>query len=336
MQQSGQRKEIVSLHCLKAICALLVVIIHSSVIGKEELQLFLPLAVPCFFAITGSFLYSGNQEKEKKKAYHIAVKTLLTLFGLAVFYVSALSLVQATHHVLKDVFISLLFGCNSPQMIPLWYLASLWQASLVIALVWRWRSCMELTVVLSPFLQYLYSSYLLPLCPHADFYIPCSQPFFAVTCLGMGYLAAKYRLASRLSPFIMFGIFIALLLLMAWVNHSVALALLRPYAGCILYPCAAALAVVFCFRFKEKGVKWVAWIGKYHSANIYFYHVMMMAVLVRLSAFLPDNSMKYCGALLVYILCIPFSMLVNSVKKKLSAWSIFDRKEQKTGSSHEG
>ena len=58
-----QRKSISSLYVLKAICAFLVVIIHFPMKYGYYFYPIVRIAVPCFFMISGYFLYSDNREK---------------------------------------------------------------------------------------------------------------------------------------------------------------------------------------------------------------------------------------------------------------------------------
>jgi len=79
-----QKKDIPGLFALKALCALFVVIIHVPFIGKDTLAPIIRIAVPCFFMISGFFLYSGNAQAETTKAWKWAKKAfMLAFFGTA-------------------------------------------------------------------------------------------------------------------------------------------------------------------------------------------------------------------------------------------------------------
>ncbi|MCH5311501.1 MAG: acyltransferase family protein [Prevotella sp.] len=53
------KQEVYSLTYLKGICAMLVVLIHTHMIGKVALIPFYRCAVPLFFMISGYFLMGG-------------------------------------------------------------------------------------------------------------------------------------------------------------------------------------------------------------------------------------------------------------------------------------
>lgn len=75
--QSDGRKEIPSLYVLKALCALFVVMIHTDFVGKAYLSPVIRIAVPCFYILSGYFLYAGNAQKECSRAWRWVKKAFL-------------------------------------------------------------------------------------------------------------------------------------------------------------------------------------------------------------------------------------------------------------------
>ena len=89
---------IASLYVLKAICAFLVVVIHFPMKYGYYFYPIVRIAVPCFFMISGYFLYNDNREKMLTNLKRALRKTLkVTIFAYA-FY------------ILTAAFISLIFG----------------------------------------------------------------------------------------------------------------------------------------------------------------------------------------------------------------------------------
>lgn len=90
---TGRREAISSLYVLKAICAFIVVACHSPM--KAFPMPFHDIAVPCFFMITGYFLYSEDVAKTVKKAFQNAKKVLgILLFFTCVYFVVDPSIIK--------------------------------------------------------------------------------------------------------------------------------------------------------------------------------------------------------------------------------------------------
>lgn len=58
------KKEYLSLYCLKALCALMVVIIHLGIYEKESIMFMLRCAVPCFLLSADISSIRGKRRKK--------------------------------------------------------------------------------------------------------------------------------------------------------------------------------------------------------------------------------------------------------------------------------
>ena len=110
-----QRKSISSLYVLKAICAFLVVIIHFPMKYGYYFYPIVRIAVPCFFMISGYFLYSDNREKLMSNLKRALRKTLQVTIWAYVFY------------FLVELFLFLIFKNNTldiPSHTLLYYIVA--------------------------------------------------------------------------------------------------------------------------------------------------------------------------------------------------------------------
>ena len=89
-----------SLYVLKAICAFLVVVIHFPMKYGYYFYPIVRIAVPCFFMISGYFLYNDNREKMLSNLKRALSKTLQVTIWAYAFY------------LLVEVFKSIIFGSS--------------------------------------------------------------------------------------------------------------------------------------------------------------------------------------------------------------------------------
>lgn len=183
--------EIPSLHCLKTLCALFVVIIHSRMIGRDGLMPAIVVAVPCFYAISGYFLYTGNRQKEIGRARRWIVKILLITALTNMAYLAFFHLLDR-HYAWRELAFNIFSG--SVISVHLWYLSALWQALLLFLLILR---CCPRLVHLLPCLLLLSLamarySFLFWNEPPA-IWLRCNSITVALPCLSLGYLLADIK-----------------------------------------------------------------------------------------------------------------------------------------------
>ncbi len=126
-----------SLYVLKAICAFLVVVIHFPMKYGYYFFPIVRIAVPCFFMISGYFLYNDNREKMLSNLKRAFCKTLQVTIWAYVFYLlvaifksvilgTSLNIVSQTW--LYYIIAGPLIGSSS----HLWYLIAYLEALIVV------------------------------------------------------------------------------------------------------------------------------------------------------------------------------------------------------------
>lgn len=315
---AAENKSIPSLYALKTLAAFFVVVIHFPMLGKQQLEPLVRTAVPLFYIITGFFLYKGTQEKEVCTAKHWVKKVIVCSILLNVCY-------AIWNYVVHDAILT-------PQMlikaalsgngisVPLWYLTALWQALLVFILLrkrayglmnWSIALCL-----LNPLLgrycflfmengEQLYTS------------IRTNALTVALPYLCIGYASGKYQLCSKWGK-IQYPIILGVAMYAEYytlqccgVNNHVS----------YLFTTAAFSWAFFLWVQQYKGSLpyGAVEIGKQHSANIYYWHSAVGAVIIML---LPGSAWKkMVAAPIVFLLSLLLSMLLlfgkEVVRKKL-------------------
>lgn len=138
----------------------------------------------------------------------------------------------------------------------------------------------------------------------------CLFPLSFQLQLGKNVLLYAFRSTGGHSVLV-FGCFVAEYFLCENVGQSAEMFGFAKVIQCYLYTCSAALIVALCVRNDGAQIKILAWIGKYHSGNIYFYHSLLPRFINRLfgAAFMAD--IEPVLSFVIYLICIPLSMSVN-------------------------
>ncbi len=301
------RDKISSLYCLKAICAFIVVLIHSQSWGSNVYTYpLLGLAVPCFFAIGGYFLYSDTQEKECRKAQKQLKKALKYLIFYTCLYAVFYILYSNARYVWQTIPLTLVTGKGTS--IHLWYLAALWQALLLFLVLRRFFRTLYLFI---PLLILLQSAMLwgLSFSPLASGWYDC-QFFIALCCILNGYTIHQHQKRLTAIP--------------SWVPALIFLFCIIPYesmgliaAKSVLIPNICRVSgsfaiVLFCIKHQNAPCKMLENIGEKHSANIYFYHIIIRIVTVDLMMHCFGVDINNYAAYLVFLLGIPFSIALRA------------------------
>lgn len=149
------KKEIFSLNLLKGICAILVVLIHTHLVGKVALVPFYRCAVPLFYMISGYFLMKENGlwHREKIKGYirkmvsiWIIIDAIYILFSSTLFkeYSPFHGINLNAYNILKVISSEIFFG--GQFCLPLWYItAYVW----TLVIIYFWRKSISTTAYLS-------------------------------------------------------------------------------------------------------------------------------------------------------------------------------------------
>lgn len=317
MPPTSQTKRIDSLYTLKAVCSFFVVTIHTSFFLKGWFTFIIGVAVPCFLAITGYFLYSDSREQELKKCKKGAAKAFKLLLLCSVLY-GMIYYAQGTRYTCADLLLNLITGSQITRL--LWYLAALWEALLLFSLI---RKYLPKLIYYLPFLFLL--AYTIR--THPDF-LYWNQPgdlekwrtsviVTSLPCLCIGYLIHKHKdwLLSHINIILWLPLTLIALACEEYIRWEYRL----PYSFTHLLsiPCTILL-LLFCVRFPHLKIPVLNYIGIHHSANIYFFHIAVIEGLAQIGV-LPSRW----ETALVWLACIPVSMLFNTSTKLLS--SLFKR-----------
>lgn len=305
---TSQRIE--SLYVLKALCSFLVVVVHAQLWGKSHLTPLLGIATPCFLAITGFLLYSADEEREWGKAKKWARKTFLLSLACNALYLSFYLWdgVPLSRYGISGLVLNLFTGhCISTH---LWYLSAVWQALLLLGLLRRYAPrliCMAPLLYLIAYVLRTYGKQLFPMLD-ADtlFILRANALVTALPFLATGYLVHRYKdyLLShlRILPCT------AGILACAYTEYY-----LRRWMGggsiffLSTWPLVAAL-VLLCCRYRSFSLPVLAHIGRVHSANVYYFHIL---VLIYANRLLPDCTAWQ--AALVYAASLPISCIFNAM-----------------------
>lgn len=300
------RTPIPSLFCLKALCALLVVIIHSEIWGKEFISPILGLAVPCFFAISGYFLFSDNKEKEIHQALKWAKKALFLQIFLLFIYWSFFKLYNHSEYVWQTYIIAFFSGTGI--VAHLWYLAALWQALLFFALLRRYMSGIVAIMISALLGDYVTHAYLLPMCPFNATLLKAAC-FSALFNIGGGYMVAKYQLKKYATPLLLVTLILSTIAL-HWQASDI---LSKPATNTlhiIAYTAASASILALCVKYPSVSTPWAVNIGKYHAANIYYYHIIIATLLPDVAIYLFGIDTTAYSAWVTYVLTLLLSIVI--------------------------
>lgn len=182
----GANNRLYFIDALKAICALMVIVIHVDTPYRESLDPITACAVPCFFMISGFCLWGGREEMQnrlfraiKKIAYILLWSSILYL-PLAWFYSYQIKDFSAFS---EQALFDLVVNCVHPFACHLWYLVAYLY---VLGTLWIFNKFFNLT-------KFLYACI----------------PLFLLNCLPLSYCQ---NFVSKALPFVLLGMIIKLLL----------------------------------------------------------------------------------------------------------------------------
>ena len=304
-----RKKRVESLYILKAICSILVVIVHAELCGKAAILPLLGIATPCFLAITGFLLYSADKERELGKATKWAKKSLGLSLVCNAMYLTLYLLDGAplSRYSMGDFLMILLTGHVIST--HLWYLTAMWQGLLIMWLLRRFSPRAIYFVPLLYIFAYILRAYGKLLFPELSsdtlFLMRTNAIVTALPFLATGYLVHKHhaQILSRVNILIC----LAGVLLLIYAEY--ALRLYINTGGSIFFLCTWPLVVCLmlaCCRYKDFTLPVLGRIGRIHSANIYYFHVIL---LIYFNRFWPEETTWQ--ALLIYAATLPVSMLFN-------------------------
>lgn len=304
---ASSKTDIESIYCLKAICALFVVIIHSEMWGHEEVFFLLRIAVPCFYAISGYFLFADDALKECAKACKWIKKTLLLYAFLCIVYASFFHVLHGETYSWRSF--CLCIGTGAVPSVHLWYLNSMWQGLFLFVILrrfhfWHPTILLPLLLVGSAFLAWGLSYF----CPHSPLW-RYGRPLWALSLMSGGYYARKYKL-SHLRTILIAACLTVCLGCVSFIPHPNGFYQILLSRCCYLF--SSVCALVLCVKYSGFSIPLIAWIGKKHSAHIYYYHIMVSLVLEYLSARFVGVNLRHVSP--------PFTFAVTLLLSALFSW----------------
>lgn len=315
---TNQTKRIDSLYTLKAICSFFVVTIHSTFFLKGWFTFIIGVGTPCFLAITGYLLYSNSLEREQTKCTKWAAKSFkLALFCFALYW--GIAIAQGGRFSPATLLLNLVTGFEICQ--PMWYLTALWEALLLFWLIRKYIPKLIYYLPLLCLLTYAIRTHgdaMFPHLEHRDIVLlRCNAIVTSLPFLCIGYLIHKHK--DWLLSHINIILWLPLTLIALACEENIRNAYLLPYSYTHLLsaPCVVLL-LLFCVRFPRLKIPVLNYIGIHHSANIYYFHMAVFVGLAQIGV-LPSRW----ETVLLWLACIPVSMLFNTSTKLLS--SLFKR-----------
>lgn len=315
--QPDVRKDIPSLYVLKALCALFVVMIHTDFAGKAYLSPMIRIAVPCFYILSGFFLYAGNAQKECSRAWRWVKKAFLLSVCLDVIYYFWTSFWTGEWVFLSIKRIAFEILTGTSLSVHLWYIAALWEALVVFIVLRRW-----LPGVI-PFCALLIAFNL----GAGRYYILMDQSSYelsdalrlnfisvALPCLSVGYCIRKWHdaIVAHLSPIKSVIIFTILLYAEEYILTSLNMNNGVSYSLFTL-PLAASVFLLF-LQSRIHYPRILAYIGKEHSQNIYFFHPIVIGLLSIMGVF--ASYSRYTMPVIVYVASLIVSMVIVAAKQR--------------------
>lgn len=302
--------EISSLYILKAICAFFVVACHAPNAGMPVF--FRDLGVPCFFMITGYFLYSPDLSKVISRSSKATRKSLLLLCLLTPIYyiVDPVDLSQTTPALaLRWLFV----GIPNKYGGPLWYLVALFWAMISFRLylgLFKGRRVPWLISLTA--LGLLLGRYRFLFQHEESSYFVLNFLNYALPCVSIGYLTRKYEevLLARwrfLDIAILLSILLSLETYILQTNSN-GLSTLGPML--LTYPTAFAWLCVALQHKSFGAMSFIESIGRDYSASIYYWHMLFVWLFVTVESSTAVNlGYEAFGAFYIFTLSLLIAML---------------------------
>ncbi len=318
----SQTKTYCGLYCLKAICSLFVVIYHVPVLFGNYTVPITGTAVPCFFMISGFFLYSNSREREIQTAWKWIKKIIVISFLLNVFYffVYQEKIIENFENDINWYLPVLLQGgvfCG-----VLWYLTAFWEALLVFIVV-RYYFSNKLFYVAPLFvLLGLYAGKYGFLFGRAGGEIRpwLFQSFLAaaIPYMSLGYIIHKHKenFIGRYKWVICSIVFMFFIYFERYLLSSIFFIVDNGTFYIFTTPLSFSFFIMALNY--NKNIRYVVIIGKKHASNIYYFHMFFATVFYFL--FVPKMSWfyQYFAAIFIYLFCILISILFLHVKNEVS------------------
>ncbi|MBR1981980.1 MAG: acyltransferase family protein [Akkermansia sp.] len=293
-----KKTQIDSLYALKAICAFFVVALHTPCFYKEFLIELFSIAVPCFYMITGYFLYVGNEYAEMRKARKWLSKVIIISLFFNFIYLMAYLI---TGRLVWDASIVLnLFIFGDSISAHFWYLTALCQALAIFMIFRKYEKLFYFCLLLFLWDPIVYFIVLNNDIAQIPGWVHKNCFARALPYLCAGYLISKNKDRIPGVSYFLIGAIAAFTLMKA-----------TEYKFLMLQSVLSVCLFLAALKYDRCVPKFLTWTGKYHSANIYYIH-MLVAPFVYL---LTPNNLKFMlgkgVAIYAFVLSLIVSMVMN-------------------------
>ncbi len=288
-----------SLYSLKCLCAFCVVVIHTGLYGSWHLSPLLTVAVPCFFMCSGYFLCApeGGEWQRIKKWVR---KVLLVLTSTGLFYLCFLEM-----RTWRNVW--LFFFDGSVNAIHLWYLSAMWQGLIVMGILIKLnRILLCLTPIAWLVVEWLYWT---DVDTSMVWLNVLRCVLHAVSFMSFGYALAWFKYQTLTPVWSDALIFVFAYVVMKFLVNEPELFMWKEILKIPLGVSLFSMAL----KWKTPRCRLMEWIGKRHSANIYYIHIF---VAMQLNYLLAETQWKQSSvdvmAVLVFVGSLLYSILMNT------------------------
>lgn len=315
MQTMTKKAPIHSLYLIKAICAFMVVGIHTSPGGPlhDALRPIFDISVPLFFMITGYFLglsIEGSESKDTSNLFNGKLwKTFksISYICLIVFaiYMIGGAFTQDSAPLIEKIkynIYHLRVGAPASGM-HLWYMSALWGGILLLLISSANRKLFTAVTFLAILLE-LVGAYYLPganISPNTTWL--STVLFHGLPNVSIGYLWARYSVADRLSNY---KAVVYLLMLLGLVGTY-----LFPKSSLNLLGIDLLVVSIFTLALLHPNVgkgSFLTAIGQKYSQGIYYWHIPIVHLIAS-----PEKHIDGWTNELLVLLCIVLSLLLSYV-----------------------
>lgn len=284
------KQEICSLYLLKAIGAIAVVLIHTTIGNNGDILHTIANnigAVSIFFAITGYFLYSSDDAIICSRLLKTARKVIPVLLTALIVYQVLVGPSQLPSFTWENkmFYFKWFILCDAPNATPLWYLGSLVWGCLFLYLFIRAFGS-KYTIALIPLILLTFA-----VDEHNWMYFFKSHPNWlgnpitsSIPMIPLGMLLHRYEaqlLARTNYLWWSIGLIISMLALKYLSIDDLWLAYMPRFSPWTLIPIIAPIIFLLCaLQYKHIRVdNSLTFLGKHLSANIYYWHFLFVRLL---------------------------------------------------------
>ena len=310
---TSRPQPISSLYLLKCLFAFLVVTCHTPMgIAKGWLHPLAMGAVCVFFLISGYFLYSPDPSKSYQRAMK-SLRTVVPIFLIvSLFYNTLTSFSQLWRWLLTG---NLTSGHT-------WYLMAMLQGLLLLAVIFRLRG-ERYIALLTPLCIFglLGSQYAFLLTDERTryYYDVYTSISYSIPFMSIGYLIAKYE--GKLQRYQHWGGLFACSVVVAYAERILLHQTGHDYATGALFGSYLTAVLIFIWALQHKSFganSWMETIGAKYSGNIYYFHIAVATLIVRLlSALALGEVYAQLGSIFVFIGSLIVASIIVRVQDKV-------------------